>query len=181
MGDDGSFSSLFRRSRYARTEPFEDSESPQKQQRKELFAVAAVAFAIKHEPDFKRHFLREICGVTRQTSVTVQIERVEWCCAGGKNQPAYEPLLSPANSLVLDSTEFRRTRSDRRALTLNHGAGMSRTPSVLDFGQRVQPEIGPFAVGCCVLCPKECTCTLHHIFALEPQAIYLTEAGGPNR
>ncbi len=63
MSDAGSFSSLYRRSRYARIEPLQNGESEQAQERKELFAVAAVAFTMEHEADFKRHFLKEICGV----------------------------------------------------------------------------------------------------------------------
>ncbi len=63
MSDSVSLSSLYRRSRYERIEPLENGEGKQAQERKELFAVAAVAFTMKHEADFKRHFLKEVCGV----------------------------------------------------------------------------------------------------------------------
>ena len=62
MGLDPSFDCLFRRSRYSRSE--DDHPSGPRQNRCELFAVAAVAFAIKHDKDFCRHFLSRICGET---------------------------------------------------------------------------------------------------------------------
>jgi hypothetical protein len=51
---------LYRRSRYSRSE-YEQSAGL-RQNRRELFAVAAVAFALKHDEKFRVHFLREICG-----------------------------------------------------------------------------------------------------------------------
>jgi hypothetical protein len=61
-----SFSSLFQRGRYIRTELPENHDgenSEGKQQRVELFTVAAVAFTMKHNCGFKRHFLETICDV----------------------------------------------------------------------------------------------------------------------
>jgi hypothetical protein len=68
-----SFSSLFRRGRYVRAELHEgennDGEEKQRQNRLELFTVAAVAFTIKHDSEFKRHFLKMICDVPDPTNV----------------------------------------------------------------------------------------------------------------
>jgi len=52
---------LFQRSRYARNDAQPDDLSSQN--RRELFAVAAVAFVLQHNALFKRHFLRTICAI----------------------------------------------------------------------------------------------------------------------
>jgi hypothetical protein len=56
---ESSFSRLFRQSRYARG----DEQNQSKQNRRELFAVAAVAFVAKHDENFARNFLRHVAGV----------------------------------------------------------------------------------------------------------------------
>ena len=62
MSETASFSALFRRSRYAHSKPLDAEAVEPKQKRNELFAVAAVAFVMKHEPSFKKHFLKKICN-----------------------------------------------------------------------------------------------------------------------
>ncbi len=58
MGLEPSFHCLFRRSRFSRSE---DDQALQNQ--KEMFAVASVAFTLKHDKGFRAHFFREICGI----------------------------------------------------------------------------------------------------------------------
>lgn len=60
MSLEPSFNCLYRRSRYLRMD--EDQAAGSRQNRRELFAVAAVAFALKHHEEFRAHFLREICA-----------------------------------------------------------------------------------------------------------------------
>ena len=55
-----SFYRLYRRSRYSRSEDNQVTGSSQHQ--KEMFAVAAVAFVLKHDEKFRAHFLHKICG-----------------------------------------------------------------------------------------------------------------------
>jgi hypothetical protein len=64
MGDNVSFSSLFRRGKYARPDVQESDKEENKRNRFEEFSVAAVAFAMKHDDGFKRYFLERICEVT---------------------------------------------------------------------------------------------------------------------
>jgi hypothetical protein len=58
---DSSFLRLFRQSRYAA----DDESRLPRQNRRELFAVAAVAFAAKHDQAFARDFLVRVAGVPR--------------------------------------------------------------------------------------------------------------------
>jgi hypothetical protein len=60
---DSSFFRLFRRSRYSRCD-IDDLAA--KQNRRELFAVAAVAFVIKHDPQFAKDFLTRVAGVPQE-------------------------------------------------------------------------------------------------------------------
>ena len=60
MGLGPSFNCLYRRSRYSRSEANPDTGSRQNQ--REMFAVAAVAFVLKHDEKFRAHFFHEICG-----------------------------------------------------------------------------------------------------------------------
>ena len=62
MSTEISFRTLFQRSRYAREAETRDGPDSD---RKEIFAVAVVAFAFKHVPAFATHFLKEICGAAR--------------------------------------------------------------------------------------------------------------------
>jgi hypothetical protein len=55
-----SFYRLYRRSRYSGSEDNQVTGSSQHQ--KEMFAVAAVAFVLKHDEKFRAHFLHKICG-----------------------------------------------------------------------------------------------------------------------
>lgn len=65
--------SLYRRSRYSPRH--EDSpESREEWERRELFAVSAVAFALKHCKAFRNHFLGTICGWTEPKCAEPQIE-----------------------------------------------------------------------------------------------------------
>lgn len=62
MSSQPSFAALYRQSRYARVD-----DAPQqatRQNRRELFAVASVAFVMKHDPAFLQVFLKQVCGVS---------------------------------------------------------------------------------------------------------------------
>ena len=63
MNTDVSFRTWFQRSRYAR-EAGVWGDSP-RSERKEICAVAVVAFTFKHDPVFAAHFLKMICGAGR--------------------------------------------------------------------------------------------------------------------
>ncbi|HEY5073371.1 MAG TPA: hypothetical protein VII34_01660 [Pyrinomonadaceae bacterium] len=63
MSNEPSFYSLYRRSRYARGEDDDHVSDSSRQNRKELYAVAAVAFALKYDPQFREHFLGTVCGI----------------------------------------------------------------------------------------------------------------------
>jgi hypothetical protein len=56
-----SFAQLFRRSRYSRFDPSENDK--RNQERLEVFAVAAVGFALEHDTQFKKNFLKEFVGL----------------------------------------------------------------------------------------------------------------------
>lgn len=56
-----SFAQLFRRSRYSRFSQAGDNE--EEQNRREVFAVAAVGFALKHDTKFKKNFLERFAGI----------------------------------------------------------------------------------------------------------------------
>src|SRR5262245_59841 len=66
-----SFFSLFKRGRYYRFKPFNpsarsrDDEAADENERKEAerFAVAAIAFAAKHDPSFRRQFWERVSRV----------------------------------------------------------------------------------------------------------------------
>lgn len=81
-----SFSALFRRSRYGGVFPDgADEDDPEAQTRfkqSERFAVAAVAFCIKHIPTFRRAFIEDVlCGKASCSAVeawTVRVEPDEW-------------------------------------------------------------------------------------------------------
>ena len=57
-----SFGTLFRQSRYTRNDA--EKKSWTRQNRQELFAVAGVAFLLKHDNAFRRTFLEKICGMS---------------------------------------------------------------------------------------------------------------------
>ncbi len=59
-----SFAQLFRRSRYSRFGP--SGEDEQNQQRLEIFAVAAVGFALRHDIQFKKNFLKKFAGIEEE-------------------------------------------------------------------------------------------------------------------
>jgi hypothetical protein len=71
-----SFYSLYRRSRYVRGEDEDHVADVSRQNRKELYAVAAVAFAIKYDPQFRAHFLGTVCGipVTADPSAILEVQ-----------------------------------------------------------------------------------------------------------
>ena len=57
-----SFNALYRQSAYA---PYElNSHGSNRQNRQEVFTVASVAFAMKHDEQFRRTFLHRVCDVT---------------------------------------------------------------------------------------------------------------------
>ena len=65
MKVESSLSRLFRQSRYARS--LEDENSLTKQNRRELFAVAAITFVAKHDPVFAQELLlARVGGVPRK-------------------------------------------------------------------------------------------------------------------
>ena len=75
MGTRPSFGTLFAQSRYS-----PHNAGTTRQSRQELFTVAGVAFLLKHDPAFRRTFLRNICGVaesdlSRHFEVEVQPAR----------------------------------------------------------------------------------------------------------
>lgn len=61
-----SFAQLFRRGRYCRIGP-SATDDEQAQNRLEVFAVAAIGFALKHDPEFKKNFLRKSAGLEEDT------------------------------------------------------------------------------------------------------------------
>ena len=64
---DPSFEQLFRRSKYAKTEPSAGLHDASKQNRREVFAVSAVGFVLKHDQNgFKRKFLENIVGISEE-------------------------------------------------------------------------------------------------------------------
>jgi hypothetical protein len=65
VSNEPSFYSLFRRSRYICGQDHEQAASS-RQNRRELYAVAAVAFVIKYAEDFRLHFLSTVCGIELQ-------------------------------------------------------------------------------------------------------------------
>lgn len=62
MRSHASFSDLFRQSRYCRSA--EEDAKLTYQNRRELYSVAAVAFAAKHDQNFGRHLLLHVVGVS---------------------------------------------------------------------------------------------------------------------
>ncbi len=64
-----SFYALYRRSRYGRIADNDTTGS--QQDRRELFAVAAVAFALRYDKEFRVHFLRCVCGSTDAADDTI--------------------------------------------------------------------------------------------------------------
>ncbi len=78
MSTEPSFYALFRRSRYIRSEE-EDQASNSRQNRKENYAVAAVAFALKHDEKLLRHFLETVCGISMQHGhvPTLEVQRFD--------------------------------------------------------------------------------------------------------
>ena len=64
MKVESSFARLFRQSRYARS--LENENSLTKQNRRELFAVAAVSFVAKHDPGFAQELLARVAGVPKR-------------------------------------------------------------------------------------------------------------------
>jgi hypothetical protein len=60
MGSKPSFFQLFKRGRYSRRTEDTDHTG---HDRTELFTVAAIGFMLRHDPAFKRHFLKSICSL----------------------------------------------------------------------------------------------------------------------
>ena len=71
MAGEPSFYQLFRRSRYSAMEPAVPAERRSNHEQKEVFAVAALAFTLRHEQDFLTHLLEKVCGL--------QVEDAEKC------------------------------------------------------------------------------------------------------
>lgn len=67
MGQEPSFFHLFKRGRYSRQA---DNDEISRQNRVELFTVAAIGIVLKHDASFKRHFLKQICGVEAEVDVS---------------------------------------------------------------------------------------------------------------
>jgi hypothetical protein len=55
-------SSLYRRGKYSPSKLLDQDDKKQERKRLEEFAVAALAFTMKHDRKFKCHFLKKICG-----------------------------------------------------------------------------------------------------------------------
>ncbi len=74
-----SFHSLFRRSRYERDDDMEAHEA--KQCRKELFAVAAVGFMLRHSESFRRRFARLTPSRRSLASgeIDIEIQKHDFC------------------------------------------------------------------------------------------------------
>lgn len=78
-----SFYALFRRSKYSKASEADDTESAEKLQRRHLqterFAVAAIAFCLKHDEQFRTHFLVKVCGETISNGAfDILIEEKAW-------------------------------------------------------------------------------------------------------
>ncbi len=61
-----SFTTLFERSRFSdqgRRLALDDPIAEQYQKQRERFAVAAIGFALEHDPAFRSHFLGDVCGL----------------------------------------------------------------------------------------------------------------------
>lgn len=58
MSQQPSFAALYRQSRYSRAD--DDPQQATRQNRRELFAVASVAFVMKHDPAFRQVFLKQV-------------------------------------------------------------------------------------------------------------------------
>jgi hypothetical protein len=87
-----SFAQLFRRSRYSKSSPDAPSgDTEAKQNRLEVFSVAAVGFALRFDAIFKKHFIKTIAGNT----AGIEIGSID-----------FEPRLQEANcsDLQLDNT-----------------------------------------------------------------------------
>ena len=63
MADKPSFYQLFRRSRYSATEAVAQTPGRLNREQKEVFAVAALGFTLRHDRDFLTHFLERVCGL----------------------------------------------------------------------------------------------------------------------
>jgi hypothetical protein len=83
-----SFFSLYKRGRYLPTPDIGDDSDAAKKQRKETerFAVAALAFCLRHDEGFRRHFWEKICRVQgvdpgempRITDGDIEVEPHQW-------------------------------------------------------------------------------------------------------
>src|SRR5947199_2735394 len=82
-----SFFSLFKRGRYlsAREDQDDSKAATKRREERERFAVAALAFCLRHDEGFRRHFWERICRVPsgpaqmpRITADDVAIEPPEW-------------------------------------------------------------------------------------------------------
>src|SRR5437016_752014 len=78
-----SFSSLFKRGRYSPREDQDDSKAATKRrEERERFAVAALAFCLRHDEGFLRHFWEKICYVpsdpAQMPPITADDVFVEW-------------------------------------------------------------------------------------------------------
>ena len=116
MNLEPSFRALYRRSRYALETDL--GPEPSNQRRHELFAVAAVAFVLKHEERFRSFFMRRICGSERALehrgfSIEVQPhQHSDLAIKDERNSALYviefkidadlEPIQDPANSEFAD-------------------------------------------------------------------------------
>jgi len=63
MADNPSFSAMYRRGKFSRSENPDPNQNESKNDRREDFAVAAVAFVLQHDEKFKRHFIEKVCGM----------------------------------------------------------------------------------------------------------------------
>jgi hypothetical protein len=73
VSNEPSFYTLYRRSHYIR-EDRDGRASTSLQNRRELYAVAAVAFAIKYDPQFREHLLGTVCGLPTPTDTLSTLE-----------------------------------------------------------------------------------------------------------
>jgi hypothetical protein len=118
---DPSFAQLFRRSRYSRSGPLGNGE--QDQERREIFAVAAVGFALKHDAQFKKIFLKKFAGIDEGTE-------------------NYEPSLQPADCIDLELKN--RDKGILVAIEFKVGAKLQDHQNPWKDGKKPEDESLPF-------------------------------------
>ena len=126
-----SFLRLFRRSHYVQSVQLDDdsSEAEAKRQERERFAVAALAFCLKHDPVFLVHFWQTICRVANDPSTMppirpedILLEPPHWAdlrLASDENGQRYVWVIEVKTGAPLD----KRQRPDCPEVFMRKGYG----------------------------------------------------------